>query len=87
MDFSNNLNGKKIFWLIPLQLLWVNMHVFFSIGIMLVAAFICEKIIQNYKNILNNFIGTIKNNHVVKKLAIVFFGVIIVFAILFGITK
>lgn len=70
LDFEKNSDSKRIFWLIPLQLLWVNMHVFFSIGIMLVAGFLFEKIILNWKDI--------KNNKLIKKLFIVFIAIIIV---------
>ena len=60
VDFEKNPQNKKIFWLIPLQLLWVNMHVFFSIGIMMVAGFLAEKVILNLKNL--------RQNPVIKKL-------------------
>lgn len=68
--FEKNPKTKKIFWLIPLQLLWVNMHVFFSIGIMLVAGFLFEKIVLNWKNL--------KNNSQIRKLLIVLLGVVLV---------
>lgn len=68
--YERHPHSKKIFWLIPLQLLWVNMHVFFSIGIMLVAGFLFEKVVLNWKNI--------KNNIQIKKLLIVFLGVALV---------
>ena len=35
---------KRIFWLVPLQMVWVNLHIFSCIGIALVAGFLLEKI-------------------------------------------
>lgn len=70
ISFENKPESKKIYWLIPLQLLWVNMHVFFSIGVMLVAGFLFEKIILNWNNL--------KASLVVKKLLIVFIAVVAV---------
>ncbi len=61
MDLEEHPERKRIFWLIPLGLLWVNMHVFWSIGVMMVAGFLLEKIILNlpaglagYKNLYGN---------------------------------
>lgn len=62
--------SNQIWWLIPLQLLWVNMHVFFSIGLMLVAGFLLEKIIIHWH--------TLKKNVLVKKAAVVLVAIIIV---------
>lgn len=67
---EDNEQSNKIFWLIPLQLLWVNLHIFFPIGIMLVGGFLLEKIILNWKNI--------KENILIKKLTIIFFAIILV---------
>lgn len=49
-DLKEHPERKRIFWLIPLQLLWVNMHIFFSIGLMLVAAFLFEQVVLNYRD-------------------------------------
>ena len=57
-DLEEHPERKRIFWLIPLQLLWVNLHLFFVIGIMLAGGFLLEKIILNYKNVRDN--STIK---------------------------
>ena len=70
IDLEERPERNRIFWLIPLQLLWVNLHVFFSIGIMLVAGFLIEKIILNYKNL--------KDNPLIKKLVILLFALILV---------
>lgn len=48
-DLEKNPEKKRIYWLIPLELIWVNTHIFFPIGIMLVAGFLFEKIILNFK--------------------------------------
>lgn len=63
-------SDNKMFWLIPLQLIWVNMHVFFSVGIMLVAGFLFEKIIHNW--------GHIKGNPQIKKLSILFVSILLI---------
>lgn len=78
VSFEENPKSKKIFWLIPLQLLWVNMHVFFSIGIMLVGGFFLEKLVVNFKSIKNDFRNTIKNNILIRSLGILLFSVILV---------
>jgi hypothetical protein len=36
MDLRKHSDHKRIYWLIPIELLWVNMHVFFVFGIVLV---------------------------------------------------
>ncbi len=69
-ELDENPQSKRIFWLIPLQLLWVNIHIFFSVGIMLVGGFLLEKIILNFKNL--------KANPLIKKLLLVFAAVALV---------
>ncbi len=54
LDFKEHSERNKIFWLIPLEILWVNLHIFFSIGIALVAGFLAEGIIIHRKNIKRN---------------------------------
>jgi tetratricopeptide (TPR) repeat protein len=68
-DFEKNPGSNKIYWLIPLQLLWVNMHLYFAIGVMMVGGFLFEKLILNWKNI--------KESRYIKKLSVVFVGLII----------
>jgi Tetratricopeptide repeat len=41
----------RIFWLIPLELLWVNLHIFFIAGIALIAGFLLERLIIHRKNL------------------------------------
>ena len=53
-DAEKHPERKRIFWLIPLQLLWVNFHIFFFLGIVLTAGFLLEKVISNYKNLTSN---------------------------------
>ncbi|MBI2042638.1 MAG: tetratricopeptide repeat protein [Candidatus Nealsonbacteria bacterium] len=50
IGFEKNPAGKRIFWLIPLQILWVNLHSFFFVGILLTAGFLLEKILLNLKD-------------------------------------
>lgn len=63
-------NSNKIFWLLPLQLLWVNMHIFFFIGIALAAGFLAERIFVGW--------GNLKHDPLVKKLIILILGLILV---------
>jgi len=67
-DLEEHPERNKVFWLLPLELLWVNLHLFFVIGIMLVGGFLVEKIIVHRKNI--------RNNQLVKKLFITLFSLI-----------
>lgn len=62
--FEKNPSTRKIFWLIPLQLLWTNMHLFFGVGLMLVGGLLLEKVILNFKNL--------KKDRATIKLAVVF---------------
>ncbi|HAH33035.1 MAG TPA: hypothetical protein DCL44_12050 [Elusimicrobia bacterium] len=41
---------NRIFWLIPLQALWVNLHLFYPIGILLAAGFLLEKLVRGAVN-------------------------------------
>jgi tetratricopeptide (TPR) repeat protein len=70
IDFEAHPDRKRIFWLIPLQLLWVNMHVFFSIGILMSAGFWLEKIIRHRKKL--------RGNPLIKKLTIVLAALVMV---------
>lgn len=45
-DADQHRDSKKIYWLIPLQVLWVNLHLFFGIGVFMTAGFLLEKILQ-----------------------------------------
>lgn len=63
IDFERNPERKRIFWLIPLQLLWVNTHIFFSIGLMIAGAFLFEKLVKYRREFWKN--------PVVRKLALV----------------
>ncbi len=44
---------KLIFLLIPLEVLWVNTHIYFPIGILLIILFLTEEIYLKRKNLLN----------------------------------
>lgn len=70
VDFDRRQGSKLIYLLIPLQLLWVNMHVFFSIGIMITAGFLFDQIIRNWKNL--------RQSKTVKIVVFVFVSVVLV---------
>jgi len=61
-DLEEHPEHKRIFWLVPLQMLWVNLHVFSSIGIALVAGFLLEKL---------------QRRILVKKLSLLLLGVVV----------
>jgi hypothetical protein len=44
-DFEKHPERNRIFWLIPLQLLWVNFHLYFFVGIAIVGGFLFEKMV------------------------------------------
>ncbi|OGN00792.1 MAG: hypothetical protein A3B91_04570 [Candidatus Yanofskybacteria bacterium RIFCSPHIGHO2_02_FULL_41_29] len=69
-DLEEHPERKRILWLIPLQLLWVNMHLFFVIGPALVAGFIFARVILNRKNL--------KNDRLIKKLTVLLMALIVV---------
>lgn len=62
-SFADNPKSKKIYWLIPLQILWVNLHIYFFIGPAMVLGFLLEKVVTNRKNI--------KNDPLIKKLSVI----------------
>ncbi len=62
IDLEKHPERKRVFWLVPLQLLWVNLHSFFFIGVLMTAGFLFEKIIYNVKNL--------KDSPLVKKLVL-----------------
>lgn len=64
VKFSDNPRNKTIFWLIPLQILWVNLHIYFFIGPAIVLGFLLEKIVKNRKHI--------RNNPLINKLSVIF---------------
>ncbi|MEK7566643.1 MAG: hypothetical protein AAB527_00705, partial [Patescibacteria group bacterium] len=49
LDLEKHPERKRIFWLIPLQILWVNFHLFFFVGLALVGGFLFEKAVLNPK--------------------------------------
>ncbi|MFZ2523615.1 MAG: tetratricopeptide repeat protein [Minisyncoccia bacterium] len=76
--FRDNPNSKLVYALVPLQILWVNMHVLFSIGIMLAGGFLFESLLHNHEQILLNLRNSLRNNPYLRKLAIVFMALVLV---------
>ncbi|MFH1611788.1 MAG: hypothetical protein ABH887_00765 [bacterium] len=88
--FYGNKNSKKIFWLVPLQLIWVNCHIYWPIGILMVGGFLFSRIIsyfnlsfprkwesRNYRLVLDSrFRGNDKK--IIKKIAILLLLLILV---------
>ncbi len=63
-DLEEHSERNHVFWLAPLQLLWVNLHTFFIVGPALIGGFLFEKIILNRKNF--------RGNLMIKKLTMLF---------------
>ncbi|MDQ5952252.1 MAG: hypothetical protein QG626_379 [Patescibacteria group bacterium] len=63
LDAEDHPQKNRIYWLIPLQILWVNLHLFFGVGVLMTAGFLLEKIIQNPK--------TWRQNQLIRKLGVV----------------
>jgi tetratricopeptide (TPR) repeat protein len=69
INFSHS-SDKKIYWLIPCQMLWVNLHIYFFIGPLMAAGYLFEQMIIGRKNL--------KNNRKIKRLIWLFFCLIFV---------
>jgi len=51
-DFRATKSAKKLFWLLPIFFLWVNMHLYFFIGLFFIGLAILEQIIIQQKSFL-----------------------------------
>ena len=49
-DLDVHPEAKKIYWLIPIEILWVNNHLFFPIGVALVGGYLFEKLLIHRKD-------------------------------------
>ena len=49
-DFRSAKSAKNLFWLLPIFFLWVNMHLYFFIGLFLIGLAILEQIIIQQKS-------------------------------------
>ncbi len=67
---EKNPKSKKIFWLIPIQLLWANIHILFPAGIAIVGAYWAHTIVHNWKGAAKNYL--------VRKLTIVLLAVTLI---------
>jgi len=81
LKFEKNPGSKLIYWLIPIQLLWANIHITFPIGIILVVGFLIEKIILEpsfpfIKKFSKKGLSSIFSNNLIKKLSIVLVALI-----------
>lgn len=54
VDLKDNPKSKKVFWLIPLQILWANLHIMFPVGVALVGSFWVENLLINFKEVFKN---------------------------------
>lgn len=77
VDLERHPQRKRVFWLILVQMLWVNCHVFFFVGLALVGGFLLEKIITalpKKRSEIFSIVGwrSVKNNLLVRKLFFLF---------------
>ncbi|MBL7057845.1 tetratricopeptide repeat protein [Patescibacteria group bacterium] len=50
----NKFNFKSIKWIVPIQLLWINLHIYFFLGFFLIGAALIEQLIIKYKYIFKS---------------------------------
>lgn len=63
LDLEQYPEHNRVFWLVPLQILWVNLHLFFGVGVVMAIGFLFEQLVFHYKSF--------KNNIIIQKLALV----------------
>jgi tetratricopeptide (TPR) repeat protein len=49
-DFRETNNTKKLIWLVPMFLFWVNLHIYFFIGLFFIGLAMLEQLILHYKD-------------------------------------
>lgn len=54
INFNEKPESKLVWLLVPLQLIWVNTHLFFVIGIILAGCFLLQSIVIDYKKLKNS---------------------------------
>jgi tetratricopeptide (TPR) repeat protein len=69
MDARDNPNSNRLFWLIPLQVIWANMHLYFGVGVLLTAGMLAEQLVLHRKNI--------RSTVLIRKMAIVLLCIIL----------
>ncbi len=69
-DAEAHPKRKRVWWLIPLELLWVNIHLFFPVGVLLVGGILFQKLILQGKKMWHSAAN--------KRLGMVFAGMIAV---------
>jgi len=51
-DYRANGYTKKLIWLVPIFLVWVNLHIYFFIGLFLVSLAVLEQLVLHFKDFL-----------------------------------
>jgi hypothetical protein len=49
-DFRLTKATKKLIWFVPMFLIWVNLHIYFFIGLILIGLALAEQLILNFRN-------------------------------------
>jgi tetratricopeptide (TPR) repeat protein len=70
LDVQEHPEHTRMYWLIPLQLIWVNTHLFFAVGIFMVLGMLVQNLILHRKEI--------KQTPLIRKLFILFLSLIVV---------
>jgi hypothetical protein len=70
LDAVKRPERNRLYWLVLIELVWVNMHLFFPIGVMLTAGVLIEQIILNW--------GRLRENIAIKKLSLLLIALCIV---------
>ncbi len=75
IKLDENPKSNIIFWLIPIQIIWANMHITWPIGVMIIGGFLAEKMIDSSTSKVREIfsISNIKRvliNPIVKKVAL-----------------
>lgn len=55
-DLQDNPKHNRVWLLVPLQIFWVNTHLFFPIGILFVAGFLFQNIILNFRDLKKSLV-------------------------------
>lgn len=82
LRLEDNPKSRLIYWLIPIQILWANLHITFPIGVMIVGCFLIEKLIhissKSFRDIFSfNNLGNVLKDTLVKKLMVLLLVLVI----------
>lgn len=53
LDAEDHPEGNRLFWLVPCQALWANLHLFFPLGMLFPAGLLLERLVRAYADRTN----------------------------------